>query len=620
MSRGDQLLCVENRDDAFVAAVRDVIAQGGRRLAFLPFNERAQGILDTLGPTVSNCELWALDSAENSPLPAVIRPLPTGECVDAVLVPLASGEALSAVLLQLLDLDCGTVIIPETDWYFKNRPLFLISIPKAGTHLLYELARAFGYAGGIVANAAAVRPGQWYCVEYSNSHTSAPHFFDLVRQNPFGNRDHPFMRNPAIFIYRNPRDVLVSEANYCHKDGNSALAGYWAKFSPEERLLRLIDDPWLIGNFRDRMGEFVPWLEMPNVIPISFEELIGPKGGGDATLQRRLIWSLQLKLQIPGSPDAFAAQVFNPRSPTFFAGKIGAWHRSFSPDVEKRYSALPQDFQAEFGYARSADGSIPIYSTRIDEFRRRKLSFSKADFNSIPMALEYGFLGFNIVSFGGRVYALAESLGALDLATMSADDLAVLPNAKTVDEVKYLAALSTLKPVEAASVATIGNPEIPQLAGTHRGFNLVRYGGKVYGLRQSLGAIDLTDGAELLERRHGPADIISGDTTGEIRARVDALEEFRGMESLLLEKLKSLQDEMRQEFQMPQESMSTRAGESEAKGARVAADLRQTADDLKQTSEDLEQTKGIVHSHSRTLERLARSWPIRVLLHLSKDK
>ncbi len=418
-----------------------------------------------------------------------------------------------------------------------------------------------------------------------------------------------------------------SESNYVYKDGKTALASYWARFSAEERLLRLIDDPWLMGNFRNRMGQFVPWLEMPNVIPVSFEELIGPKGGGDAALQRRLIWSLQLKLQIPGNPDAFAARVFNPRSLTFFAGQIGAWHGSFSPDVEKCYSALPQDFEAEFGYARSADGSIPIYSTRIDEFRRRKLSFSKADFSSIPMTMEYGFLGFNLVSFGGRVYALAQSLGALDMTTMSADELAVLPNAKTVDEVKHLAALSTLKPAEAAKVATSGNPEIPQLVGVHRGFNLVRYAGKVYGLRQSLGEIDLRDGAELLEQRHGPADFIIGESNGEIRARVDALEEFRGMQNLLLEKLKSLQDEMRQEFQMPQESVSTRAGESEARGARVAADLKKTADDLKkitealkQTSEDLEQTKAIVHSHSRTLERLARSWPVRVLLHLSKDK
>jgi hypothetical protein len=116
--------------------------------------------------------------------------------------------------------------------------------------------------------------------------------------------------------------------------------------------------------------------------------------------------------------------------------------------VEKCYAELPQDFAAEFGYGRSADGSVPIYSTRIDEFRRRKLSFSKTDFGSVPMAREYGFLGFNLVSFGGRVYALAQSMGLVELTTMSADELAGLPSAKTLDKVKYLVAISTLRPVE----------------------------------------------------------------------------------------------------------------------------------------------------------------------------
>src|SRR5712692_4123590 len=105
-----RLLCVENRDGAFVEAVHELIAQGGRRLAFLPFNERAQRIVEALGPGASNCELWALDSSENAPLPASVRPLPAGERVDAVLVLLDSGEALGAASLQLLDLDHGTVV------------------------------------------------------------------------------------------------------------------------------------------------------------------------------------------------------------------------------------------------------------------------------------------------------------------------------------------------------------------------------------------------------------------------------------------------------------------------------------------------------------------------------
>jgi hypothetical protein len=37
-------------------------------------------------------------------------------------------------------------------------------------------------------------------------------------------------------------------------------------------------------------------------------------------------------------------------------------------------------------------------------------------------------------------------------------------------------------------------------------------------------------------------------------------------------------------------------------------------------SEELQQIKTLVHSHSRMWERLGRSWPIRVIFYLSRDK
>lgn len=102
------------------------------------------------------------------------------------------------------------------------------------------------------------------------------------RRSPFGNRHHPFTTSPAPFIYRNPLDILVSKANYYHRDGNAAFSGYLQGRSFEERLPVLIDDPWLFGSIRDRIVGFVPWLA-PNVIPVSFEELVGARGGGDDT-------------------------------------------------------------------------------------------------------------------------------------------------------------------------------------------------------------------------------------------------------------------------------------------------------------------------------------------------
>ena len=36
-----------------------------------------------------------------------------------------------------------------------------------------------------------------------------------------------------------------------------------------------------MGTIADRFLPYVYWLYFPNVIPVSFEELIGPEGGGD---------------------------------------------------------------------------------------------------------------------------------------------------------------------------------------------------------------------------------------------------------------------------------------------------------------------------------------------------
>jgi hypothetical protein len=92
------------------------------------------------------------------------------------------------------------------------------------------------------------KPDLWYCLESSNTHTSAHHLFlDIVHRSHFGNRLHPFPKSPVIFIYRNPLDIVVSEANYYHEDGKTAFSGYLNHLCFEERLIRLIDDPWLLG-------------------------------------------------------------------------------------------------------------------------------------------------------------------------------------------------------------------------------------------------------------------------------------------------------------------------------------------------------------------------------------
>lgn len=377
--------------------------------------------------------------------------LPAAAWDEADAVVLDSAPArLASDLLRLVDRPHLRVLAPHTDGHFRTRPLFIISIPKSGTHLLYKLAEVMGYARGIVHEEFPV-PGQWYCVEYSNSHTVARDFFvDTVRRSPYGNRHHAFSNAPAIFIYRHPLDVLVSEANYYHRDGKTAFAGYLSTLSFEQRGHRLLDDPWLLGSIRDRIAGFAPWLDFPNVIPVSFEELVGAEGGGSREDQVRLIWSLQLKLQVPGSPHAFADRVFDRESPTFFQGRIGAWRSALSDGHLARFRALNQDFMEMFGYSLEAAADGP--PRRAAEFRKRPLTVSPPLLDKAPIALEYNYLGFNLLRYAGWIYAVPQALGpGFELDEQQEHHLRMLPRARSLPALRHRLSLS--------SVLWGGNPE-----------------------------------------------------------------------------------------------------------------------------------------------------------------
>lgn len=346
-------------------------------------------------------------------------------------------EKLSSTLMGFLARDDVTVIAPATDRYWALRSLFLISIPKSGTHLLTELARALGYADGDECPATAER-GHWHYLEFTNSHTAATDFFvDTVRRRPYGNRDHPFRHHPSLFIYRNPLDIVASEANYYQEDGATVFAGYLETLSYEERLLRLIDDPWVLGSIRDRVAKFAGWLEVSSVIPVSFEELVGPQGGGDAKAQEDVIWSLMLRLHVPGKPSDVANKVFNPNSPTFRHGRIGGHVKRFTPRAWEKFHGLRHDFMTVYGF-EAKPKSGPWLPSRAPEFRQRVPRYSHIDPGATPIMVRKNFLRHNIIRYQGHYYAIPQGHPHGDLTTAPPEARAQFPQADDLTTLEWL--------------------------------------------------------------------------------------------------------------------------------------------------------------------------------------
>src|ERR1035441_7682922 len=94
--------------------------------------------------------------------------------------------------------------------------------------------------------------------------------------------------------------------------------------------------------------------------------------------------------------------------------------------------------------------------------------------------------------------------------------------------------------------------------GTARGsFSLVTFRGKAYGVRQSLGPLDFGEGDDVLRQRHGFRDVLIGESLGELRARIDAMEEVESLREDLREKEIAAQDELQRDLQSLREAQDT---------------------------------------------------------------
>lgn len=422
------LAIVEPTAEAFVDALRDQ-ADGRKfdRVLLCPDNGLSKSVAEALEKAMPGAEVASV-------------PSPGDESADAWLLCHDDATAQDAALMELADLDEGIVIATKTGHLGLDCGLFLISIPKAGTHLAMEFMRAMGFRDGgeLTGN---INPGHWHYLEYSNSHTAASDFFnDSVRRAPFGNLLHPFPYTPVLFIYRHPYDILVSEANYYHLEGKTTFFQYLRDLSFEERIIRLIDDPRLLGSLRDRIEKFTAWLEFENVIPVSFEELVGESGGGDASVQRRAIWSVILKLQVTADVETTASRIFNPDSPTFAGGKIGAHLTELSKEAWGTLGRLPSDYLEAFGYQHQPPGkSSTQFGNRIEEFRKRPLRLAAITQESHPPVLiKHDVFGFDLVAYRGSHYAVPSSAGEIDLSLLSPEELAEFLNAASLDELRQI--------------------------------------------------------------------------------------------------------------------------------------------------------------------------------------
>jgi hypothetical protein len=166
------------------------------------------------------------------------------------------------------------------------------------------------------------------------------------------------------FLYRDPRDVAVSEAHYL-RDMNPwhRLHRYFAALGSAEDAISLCIsgfDPPIPGinfpNIGVRYARYCGWMKAEGCLAIRFEDLLSDKR---PAVIRQMAEFYARASETPVDVDAcaanMAARIAPQKSHTFRSGKKGGWAAEFTPEHRRLFDRVAGQLLIDFGYEPNHD-------------------------------------------------------------------------------------------------------------------------------------------------------------------------------------------------------------------------------------------------------------------------
>jgi sulfotransferase 6B1 len=166
----------------------------------------------------------------------------------------------------------------------------------------------------------------------------------------------------VIFIYRDPRDVCVSLFHYTKREPRHPRHGFYATLPDDfQRLMVTItglegspeDGRSAMPSMDTRIRQMLTWLTYPHACAVTFEELVGPLGGGTKEKQVDAIARIATHLGVnlsEWSIEMVADRVFSTNTATFRRGQIGGWHHEMTPEHQRAFDQVAGPLLIELGY------------------------------------------------------------------------------------------------------------------------------------------------------------------------------------------------------------------------------------------------------------------------------
>ncbi len=243
------------------------------------------------------------------------------------------------------------------------------AMPKSGSHLLSQVLQGLARIGPFVdpglppvtrfednanlpqaavqANLARMRPGD---VAYGYLHAKEP-YLSMVTRSSWA----------TIFVYRDPRDVIVSHVFYAtdlHPDHGMHRYYTEALSSMEERInaaIRGVTEPGSeLSGIADKYQSYLDWLDQPRVLCLSFEELLQNRPAAlDRILDHLEAHGYSPRAPRPQALETLSRSIQPERSGTFRRGEAGGWREHFTPANKSVFKEYAGELLVRLGYEDS---------------------------------------------------------------------------------------------------------------------------------------------------------------------------------------------------------------------------------------------------------------------------
>ncbi len=257
--------------------------------------------------------------------------------------------------------------VPRGGW-----PILLgISFPKSGTHLLDQILLGFSkvapfstrlhsfyaeYDGETGRKKTSPETIHWLDslkpLDVTSAHLFArPEIVDRICTSAF----------VAYFIFRDPRDVVVShvyyvteiEPRHVHHDYYLSLPDFDSRL--QASILGRPDAGVEFPDIANRFRPYLGWLDRPAVMKIQFEALVNNRMETLNMICDHFLARVPLKVSRDKIIDSLISSINPDRSPTFRSGKMGEWKQHFNKEHKRIFKDVTGDLIIRLGYESNQD-------------------------------------------------------------------------------------------------------------------------------------------------------------------------------------------------------------------------------------------------------------------------